>query len=983
MGPPYSKSVRLRFFGGFGAVDDDGAPLDVRGTGQRALLFRLALDAGTTVGYRALAEDVWPADAPEDPRAALQSLASRLRRSLPADVLRAVPGGYLLDVPRAQIDVTAFADLVAAARTAPADAAARLASDALALWHGEVWTPEGFDWVVRDLWEDRAHAERLRTQDGEAASRAAPEAAPLPVSPDHPGPGMAPGPGAIPAAVTALVGRADELRRIREQLAENRLVTLIGPGGAGKTTLALETARASTPAVLVELAPVSSGEVWDAIATALGRSIRVADSAQPAPLTPRDRALEALADRAVLLVLDNAEHVVGETAAVVGDVLRGAPWGRVLVTSREPLGLPAEAFVELGPLPDEDAATLLATRIRAARGRDVEPEENAAIARIARRLDGLPLALELAGARARILSVDEIEAGLTDRFALLARGPRSAEARHQTLRAVIDWSWSLLTPAEREALLALAVFPDGVAAEDADAVAAAFDLDPAVFDALVDRSLVQRRRARYRLLETVREYGLDVLRRTDRLAPASDVQARVMADLALSRDRLLRTPEVRAAVAWFDADEENLSAALRWSMSRPDLGSIALDLVRGQFWGWLMRERFDTLSLALAGVEHAATELASESAVVVAGASLLLQVVRDDIVTPFDGAHEVPRVLDAATAANSDIAVALVVLLRAAQRAVVAGPVDQPWSLAVQLREEDVPPGAPAWSRALLMVMQAALAQNNGDVDGLGIHSERALAAFTAVGDVWGLALSSQMRAEWLMLQGRLDEALEVADAASVGLEGLTSAADLVQQQSQGILLLARLGRIDEARERLAASAGVAERDGSLRARHQFASTAAAVELAIGDGVAALRELDRVPPADAAGYPAQALAFALAKRAAALTLVGDAGGALAALREAVPIAVRAADAPIMAEIAVALAGWFVHVDRMDDALDAFAASDALRGRTDATDPAVQRLAAQLRAAGRDPDAAPRISPDLRALLARTGPDFSDPAAQTD
>ncbi|MCC4909379.1 AAA family ATPase [Microbacterium sp. cx-59] len=957
--------MRLRFFGGFGAWDDDGARLDVSGAGQRALLFRLALDAGTTVGYRALAEDVWPADAPEDPRAALQSLVSRLRRTLPAGVVRAAPGGYLLDVPRADVDVTAFADLVAAARVADPDTAVRRARDALSLWRGEVWTPDGFDWVVRDLWEDRAHAERLaaeRRPDASDAGAATPDA------------GAASGPGSIPAAVTTLVGRADELSLIRGQLAENRLVTLIGPGGAGKTTLALETARARGPAVLVELAPVSGGEVWDAVATALGRSIRVNDTTPVASATPRERALQALADRAVLLVLDNAEHVVAETADVVADVLRVAPACRVLVTSREPLGLPVEAFVELGPLADADAALLLTARIRAARGRELDPGERAAVARIARRLDGLPLALELAGARARVLTVDEIEAGLADRFALLARGPRSAEARHQTLRAVIDWSWELLTAAERDALLTVAVFPDGVAAEDVVAVAAAFDVDAADVDALVDRSLVHRRRGRYRLLETVREYGLDALRREGRLAASHDRQARVMASLALPRDRLLRTPDVRAAVAWFDAAEENLSAALRWSTSRPELGRTSLDLVRSQFWVWLMRERFDALSSALTEVLPAAEDLDSEPAVIVAGLAILIRVMQQEVISVPVGALDPRRVLDAADATPSDLAATLAALLRAALRSEGRGTTDQPWSLAIELRDDDLPVGAPAWSRALVTVIQAAIAQNSGLVDELGVRSERALAAFESVGDVWGLALASQMRSEWLTLQGRLEEALAVADAVSSELEGLTSVGDVIQQQSQGVLLLTRMGRIDEARARLAMSGATAERDGSLRARHQFALAAASVELAVGDGAAALRHLDGIAEVDTVGYPPQVIAVSLARRAAALTLAGDTAAAIVPLREAVPIAVRAADSPILAEIAVTLAGWFVRAGRLDDAQDAVAAADALRGRADATDPAVVRLRSDLIAAGRDPDAPRAPVPDLTRLVARADSD---------
>ncbi|MCX6502515.1 MAG: NB-ARC domain-containing protein [Microbacterium sp.] len=410
-----------------------------------------------------------------DPRAALQSLVSRLRRVLPAGVLQAVPGGYRLAVARSDVDIVAFADRVARAREDHAPGEARAA---LALWRGDPWTPDGFDWVVRDLLEDRAHAERLAA----AAPSDIPAAAPVEADP-HP---------AVPAAVTALIGRTAELALIDAQLADERLVTLLGPGGAGKTTLALEAARRAPAAVFVELAPAAPGEVWDAVATALGRSIRLPDSAA-ARTSTRERVLEAVAGRTLLLVLDNAEHVAAETAAVAAALLQAAPTTRLLVTSREPLGVAGEAFVEVGALADQDAVDLLARRIRAARGRAVEPTETDAVARIARRLDGLPLALELAGAKARVLTAAEIETGLTDRFALLDRGPRTAAPRHQTLRAVIDWSWDLLTPDERDTLLVLAVFPDGVGVADLDEVATAFGRRAATVDDLVDRSLVQRR----------------------------------------------------------------------------------------------------------------------------------------------------------------------------------------------------------------------------------------------------------------------------------------------------------------------------------------------------------------------------------------------------------------------------------------------------------------------------------------------------------
>ncbi len=410
------------------------------------------------------------------------------------------------------------------------------------------------------------------------------QARPLPRCPRLPAPSRRSGPpppptrprvrppppsdGSVPAAITALVGRRDELSLIAEQLTTSRLVTLIGPGGAGKTTLALETARGRRGAIIVELAPTAPDEVWPAVAAAVGRTFRL-NEASAQPVGSRDRAIETLAGRSLLLVLDNCEHVSAEAAHVARDLLQGVPGASLLATSREPLGLPGEAFVTLGPLPEADGVELFTRRVRAARGRPPEPGDAEAVARIVRRLDGLPLALELAAAKSRTLSIAEIDTGLDDRFALLARGPRAADPRHQTLRALIDWSWETLTEPERAALVAAAVFPDGIGTLDAGVVARRTGTDAQAFDQLVDRSLLHRADGRFRMLETVREYGLDRLRSEGRLAELRSRQARAMVELATPKDALLRGPQVREGLAWFDLNEENLSSALRAAQALP------------------------------------------------------------------------------------------------------------------------------------------------------------------------------------------------------------------------------------------------------------------------------------------------------------------------------------------------------------------------------------------------------------------------------
>jgi predicted ATPase len=952
--------VRLRFFGGLSVEGPDGESLAVHGRGQQALLYRLALDAGTTVAYRALAEDVWALDAPEDPRAALQSLVSRMRRVLGADALESVPGGYKLAVSRDDVDLTAFQDLVAAARRAstPMDAAA-LAARALELWTADPWTPgPEFDWVVRDLLEDRAHVERiLRDTAADARDAAAGTAEPVDTA-------SAP---SVPAALTPLVGRQRELATIGAQLGAERLVTLIGPGGAGKTTLALETARAwGVATVVVELAPAAPGEVWGAVAAAAGRSIRLADTTgAAAPTSSRQRALDALAGRRVLIVLDNCEHVSAEAAEVALALLRATPAARILATSREPLGVAGEAFVDLGPLPADDAVELFARRVRAARGTGPEAGESDIVERIVRRLDGLPLAVELAAARARTLTLAEIDDGLDDRFALLASGPRTADPRHQTLRALIDWSWETLTPAERDALLAASVFPDGITASDAGVVAAQFETDAAAFDLLVDRSLLRRGDGGYRMLETVREYGVDRLRADGREAEARGRQAMAMAQLAGEREPMLRGARVRQGLAWFDANDENLSAALRACGDDPALHATGLRLVRASLWPCLMRERFDELSDGIQRFSSPDDPLESEAAVVVNGVSLMLRLMTAAAGLAEDDAQLGPGLADfearsttiAAAAARhpSELTAVLPPLLAAVGQAIARH--DRGWGWSRGFEIPDAGPDAPAWSRAFVSMIRSAVAQNSGDVDTLGVESERAVRMFRELGDVWGIAFASQMRSEWLTLEGRLEEALEVADASTEGFTGLTSVSDLLQQRSQSLGILVRLGRLDEARARLAEIELSARADGSDRALAQAHMSAATVEIAAGDGAAALRELEAVPFGGTnPGFPDQMTAWATSKRAQSLVLLGRFDEAAADLRTAIPLALRSGDQPIIADVALSLAGWFAGTGEDAAARRALAASASLRGRADESDPFYRLVASHI-------DAAPEVTSD--------------------
>jgi predicted ATPase/DNA-binding SARP family transcriptional activator len=394
----------------------------------------------------------------------------------------------------------------------------------------------------------------------------------------------------IGAPLTTLVGRTEELAALRNLVAERRLVTLTGPGGVGKTRLALEAARTSGPTVaagawLVELAPVGDpAGVAAAIVTAL-------DACDPST-APMARLVDYLSDKALLLVVDNCEHVIDEAARVVAELLGACPDMRVLATSRERLNVPGELVWPTPPLALSDAVELFSERASSADPayqRDERAER--AAAGICARLDGLPLAVELAAARARVFDVEAIFERLDDRFRLLTGGTRTALPRHQTLRAVVDWSYDLLFEDERRVFERLSVFAGPCSLPAAQAVCADDDLPPEdvgdVLARLVDKSLViadkEARGTRYRCLQTLAEYGRERLVDSGR---ADAVRARWMAHyLALAeRGRVaLRGNGQRDWVLAVRADLDNFRTATAWAIEHGD-AQAAQALAGGLGW---------------------------------------------------------------------------------------------------------------------------------------------------------------------------------------------------------------------------------------------------------------------------------------------------------------------------------------------------------------------------------------------------------------
>ncbi|MFD6904695.1 BTAD domain-containing putative transcriptional regulator [Streptomyces sp. NPDC060077] len=416
-------------------------------------------------------------------------------------------------------------------------------------------------------------------------------------------------PGNLRARLTSFVGRERDIETIRADLAAARLVTLLGAGGAGKTRLsqeAAETVRQTTPdgVWLAELAPVDDPDaVPEAVLTAVGARETVlygAGAESMRAVTDRNtdpvaRLAEHCGPRRMLLILDNCEHVVEAAAHLVEALLERCPGLTVLATSREPLGVRGELLRPVEPLPEPVALRLLADRGVAARPgfrTDADDDTAAACAEICRRLDGLPLAIELAAARLRMLTPRQIADRLDDRFRLLTSGSRTVLPRQQTLRAVVDWSWDLLDEDERDVLCRLSVFAGGCDLAAAEAVCGPAALD--ALGSLVDKSLVVAAPSggdgmRYRLLETVAEYAGERLDESGRRPDAERAHLTYYRELARTTEPMLRGPEQPAAIARLEREYENVRTALRHAVALRD-EQEALCITLSLTWYWQMRD---------------------------------------------------------------------------------------------------------------------------------------------------------------------------------------------------------------------------------------------------------------------------------------------------------------------------------------------------------------------------------------------------------
>ncbi len=411
--------------------------------------------------------------------------------------------------------------------------------------------------------------------------------------------------GNLREPLSSFVGRSAELQELSEAVRSSRLVTLIGPGGVGKTRLAVEAAATLRQehrdgAWLVEFAGVTEPDgVAPAVAGALGAAV-AGLAGPPSPASTVELIVRYLAGRSLVVVFDNCEHVIDQAAALAETLAGTVPGLRLIATSREPLGVPGEVLVPVGPLALPAAAELFADRARAVRpGFTADGQTRPVIDDICRRLDGLPLAVELAAARLRSLTLATLAERLDDRFRLLTVGARTALPRQQTLRAVVDWSYDLLFEDERRLFARLSVFAGGCGLDAAEAVCAD-DQVPAgeildILSRLVDKSLVGRpdagRDTRFSQLQTLWQYGRD---RLDESGEAGAMCARhaayyrQMAEEAHEGLRGATGPMWRERLT---SDLGNLRAALDWFIAKDD-ADAALSLASGMAWLWYINSDF-------------------------------------------------------------------------------------------------------------------------------------------------------------------------------------------------------------------------------------------------------------------------------------------------------------------------------------------------------------------------------------------------------
>ncbi len=753
------------------------------------------------------------------------------------------------------------------------------------------------------------------------------------------------------AELTSFIGRDADVAAVGKLIAEHRLTTLIGPGGSGKTRLATETARTllgdlPDGAWLVELAAIGADDdVAQAAFDGLGLRDGLLAAAPSAELT--DRLIAAIREREMLLILDNCEHVIESAAAFAHRALGECQRLRILATSREPLGITGEALWQVEPLalPDGDASPgaieaspavrLLRDRASAVRkDLTIDARTSATMARVCRALDGMPLAIELAAARLRTVSLEQVANRLDDRFRLLTGGSRTALPRHRTLRAVIDWSWELLTDAERMVLCRLSVFSGGASLEAAEWVCAGDREEvPELLTALTEKSLLFTEGdevPRYRMLGTIKEYAAHRLSEAEESDSARRAHLAYFTELAETAEPHLRRAEQLEWLAALEVEHDNISAAMRAAIAAGDAhGAMRLAASVGWYW-WLNGHKAEGNELITA-----ATTLPGEvpdeiRAIVYAFVANLLSSGRGDQRQAAEWIHEAYRLSQRSQYRNPVLAL-IVPLERMLQ-----GPDEFLPAFEALLDNED--PWVRALARLQLGKMRIVLGQGGRDADA---YLEMALAEFRAIGERWGISFALDELADRIAVRGELAGACEHYEQAIAVVTEVGVIEDVVRMRSRQAQLYWLLGDEDASAAAIAEAQRCAERVAWPEALAELALSKAELARWVGNAEEANRQLDiansllgdeaeqpyiRAMTHDLLGYLADDLGEVRVHRVAACEAAAEAGHAAA-----------------IARVLVGIADLALRCQQYEQAVRLLAASAGVRGLPDRSQPDVARI----------------------------------------
>ncbi|GII05234.1 AfsR/SARP family transcriptional regulator [Planobispora takensis] len=763
----------------------------------------------------------------------------------------------------------------------------------------------------------------------------------------------------LPAQLTSFVGRSQELERVGGLLSEGRLVTLTGPGGAGKTRLAVEAAGRSPGEVyFADLAAVTDGaEVPQAVLGALG--LRETGLAPPMPGRPvpgaAEKMIAALTGRRVLLVLDNCEHLIEAAAGLAARLLGACPTLRILATGREALGITGESLCPLSSLalppagtPAQEALGYPAVRLFADRAAAVRPgftvdgANAGAVVRICRALDGQPLAIELAAARLRSLTAGEVAARLDDRFRLLSRGSRTAQPRHRTLRAVVEWSWDLLEEDERVLARRLTVFTGGATLEAATAVCGLPGEDVVEWlTGLADKSLVEVAGDRYRMLETIRAFC------AERLAEAGEGERmrRAHADhflgLALAAGPHLLGADQLRRLASLDAERDNLHAALRRATDAGDTERALRLLAALTPYLWMRGARGEGTGPAEEIIRSIGTRIPEglEEEYAMCVFSIVSGGPRGEF-----GEH-LDSVIETMVAIGRPPRQPFLTMLWG-----MAMGIPEP-GVAASKKEQRALIGQDPWSRALGFLGDGLMMVHAMRVE----EGERALSAalegFQMVGERWGLSLTQSELARIAEWRGDTGRALALIEASMELSRELGADDDIAERLCRRALVRVQAGDAEGAARDAEQAMETARRAGAAEVLAQAHQALSRVARARGDTGRARRLLEEGLAACPTGW------FGFEETRAGIMLdlgllceaAGEGAAALAWHRQVLGTAVAHRNMTLAAAVAGALCGVALLEGEDERAALLLGTAAALRGTALAPDAEAVRLESAARA----------------------------------